>query len=132
MLNVFPIQFLAPLAYTLLRIVLGGILFQLGFQHIRHREGLKSVFTFPFFPYGGFMVWYLAIIELLLGVLFFAGFLTQIAALLAVLLSLKFIVMHKKFHHPLIPTRLTYALILTISCALFITGAGALAIDLPI
>ena len=132
MLNVFPIQFLAPLAYSFLRVILGIVLIRLGLRHIRHREDLKNVFTFSFFPYGGFMVWYLAVIELILGVLFFVGFLTQIAALLAILLSLKFIVMHKKFHHPLIPERLTYVLILAISCTLFVTGAGALAIDLPI
>lgn len=79
-----------------------------------------------------FFVWYLGLIEIALGILLLIGFLTQVVSLLTLLLSLKFILMHKRFAHPLIPSRLTFILIGTIALSLFITGAGAFAIDLQI
>lgn len=132
MLNLFPIQFLAPFAYLLLRVCIGLVLLRLGASHIRNRHALKDTFSCNFFPYGLFFVWYLGIMEIVIGGLFLAGFLTQLAALLGIVLSLKFIVMHKRFAHPLIPPRLTYVLLFFISLSLLITGAGIFAFDLPI
>lgn len=132
MLNLFPIQFLAPFAYLLLRVCLGLVLLRLGVTHIHHRHELKAMFTFTFFPYGLFFTWYLGVVELVIGILFLAGFLTQLVALLSALLALKFIVMHRRFTHPLIPSRLTYLFMLCISLSLLITGAGIFAFDLPI
>jgi putative oxidoreductase len=132
MLNIFPIQFLAPFAYMLLRIVLGLVLLYLGTSHIRNRHSLKEVLSFPFFPYGLFMTWYLGSVEMLIGIMLFVGLFTQIAALLGMALSLKFIVMHKHFSHPLMPSRLCFLFMFMISFTLFITGAGPFAFDLPI
>jgi uncharacterized membrane protein YphA (DoxX/SURF4 family) len=132
MLNLFPIQFLAPLAYLLLRVCLGVILLTLGYRHLRNRHALKEIFTFRFFPYGLFFAWYMGTWELIIGILFILGLFTQIAALCAIALSLKMSIMHKRFAHPLIPQRLVYILMLAISLSLFITGAGAFAIDLPL
>lgn len=132
MLNLFPIQFLAPIAYLLLRVCVGIVLLRLGVHHIQNRHSLKETFSFSIFPYGLFMVWYVGIIEVALGILFLCGFVTQLAALLTILFSLKFIIMHSRFTHPLIPPRLVYVLIGVISFSLFITGAGIFAIDLPI
>ncbi len=132
MLNLFPIQFLAPFAYFLLRVCIGFVLIRLGVIHIGNRHILKETFSLSLFPYGLFFAWYLGIVEIIIGGLFITGFLTQLAALLSIILSLKFIVMHKRFHHPLIPPRLTYILFLFISLSLFITGAGIFAFDLPI
>jgi uncharacterized membrane protein YphA (DoxX/SURF4 family) len=132
MLNVFPIQFLAPIAYLILRITIGTLLIRLGFSHMRNRDTLTEVFTFSFFPYTGFTVWYLALIEIIVGALFFIGLYTQIAALLSMVYALKFIVLHKKLTHPLIPERTFFILLFVISLSLFITGAGPLAFDIPI
>lgn len=132
MLNLFPIQFLAPFAYLLLRVCIGFILIRLGVIHIRNRHTLKDTLSFNLFPYGLLFAWYLGIVEIIIGGLFIAGFLTQLAALLSMLLSLKFIVMYKHFAHPLTPSRLTYVLFFFISLSLFITGAGIFAFDLPI
>ncbi len=132
MLNLFPIQFLAPIAYLLLRVCIGIVLLRLGVRHIQNRHSLKETFSFSMFPYGLFMVWYMGVIEVALGILFLCGFVTQLAALLTILFSLKFIIMHSRFTHPLIPPRLVYVLIGVISFSLFITGAGIFAIDLPI
>lgn len=132
MLNIFPIQFLAPLAYTLLRLCIGLILIRLGYTHIHHRESLKGHFSFRLFPYGLFFVWYMGMFEIIIGTLFTLGFLTQVAALLAIFLSVKILIMYRHFVHPLIPQKLFYILLLAISFSLFITGAGIFAFDLPI
>ena len=132
MLNVFPIQFLSLFAYTILRIFVGIILVYLGLRHLRTRHELKEVFTLPYFPYGLFFVWYLGIVELVVGTMFLFGFLTQIAAILSSLIALKFLIMHRRFSAPGIPGRIFYALLLGASISLFITGSGALGFDLPI
>lgn len=132
MLNVFPIQFLAPLAYALVRICIGCILIHLGYTHIRHRQSLKEIFSFKLFPYGLFFVWYMGVFEIFIGILFTIGFLTQIASLLTIFLALKLLIIHKHCMHPLIPQRLFYILLLTTALSLFITGAGIFAFDLPI
>lgn len=132
MLNLFPIQFLAPFAYFLLRVCIGFILVRFGVVHIRNRHTLKDTFSFGIFPYGLFFTWYLGIVEIIIGTLFLVGFLTQLAAILSMVLSLKLMVMHKRFVHPLIPSRLTYVLLFFISLSLLITGAGIFAFDLPI
>lgn len=132
MLNIFPIQFLAPLAYALLRICVGIIFIYLGRSHIKGRYELKNVFTLPILPFGLFFTWYIGIAEIIIGVLFILGLFTQIAALLAVLFTLKLLIMHKRFSHQLIPKRIFLALLCVASLSLFITGAGIFAFDLPI
>ncbi len=132
MLNLFPIQFLAPLAYALLRICVGVIFAYLGYSHIKAREELKNVFTLPILPFGLFFAWYVGIMEVIIGVLFIIGLFTQVAALLAILYTLKLVVLRKRFTHPLLPHGLFLALLFTASLSLFITGAGILAFDLPI
>ncbi len=132
MLNIFPIQFLAPVAYLILRVCIGVLLIRLGFSHMKNREGLKEIFEFSFFPYKRFIVWYLSLIEIVVGVLFFIGLYTQIAALLSLVYALKFIVLHKRLQHPLIPERKFFILLFAISLSLCITGAGIFAFDLPL
>lgn len=132
MLNLFPIQFLAPVSYFLLRVVLGFVLLRLGIRHLQNREILAPHFSFRFFPFGTFFAWYLSIIEVVLGGLLIAGFLTQIAALLTIFLALKFLIMYKHFAHPLIPERTVYFFMLGVATSLCITGAGIFAFDLPI
>ena len=132
MLNLFPIQFLALFAHTILRVSVGVILLYLGLSHWKAREELASRFSFSWFPYGHFAAWYLALVELVAGVLFVLGLYMQIAALLGMLLSLKFIVMHKRFGGPRVPGKIFYVLLFSASFSLFITGAGLFAFDLPL
>lgn len=103
MLNIFPIQFLAPVAYLVLRVCIGTLLIRLGFSHMRNRDTLKEIFTLSFFPYTSFPVWCLTLIEIGVGILFLIGLYTQVAAILAMVYSIKFIVLHEKLTHPLIP-----------------------------
>lgn len=132
MLNIFPVQFLAPIAYALLRICVGLIFIYLGRSHIRGRHMLKNVFTLPILPYGMFFTWYISIAEIIIGILFVLGLFTQIAALLAILYTFKLLILRKRFVHPLIPKGAFLVLLFVASFSLFITGAGIFAFDLPI
>ncbi len=132
MLNPFPIQFLALLAHLLLRVTAGVTLLILGVRHFKNRESLYPVLTLPLFPFGKITTILFICCELLIGTFFILGLHTQIAALVLMAMSLKMLFLRKRFSHPTLPGRLFYLLLLGISCSLFITGAGALAFDLPL
>jgi uncharacterized membrane protein YphA (DoxX/SURF4 family) len=132
MLNPFPIQFLALLAYFILRVITGLVLITLGFRHLKHRETLAQNMKLTIAPFGGFNVWALAITEIAVGSLLIIGLHTQWAALILIIMSLKLIWLERYFKHSTIPSRLFYLLLIGIGLSLFITGAGAFAFDLPI
>ena len=132
MLNPFPIQFLALLAYLVLRVITGLVFFILGYRHFRARKELTQILTLPIFPFGVITTTVFILTELVVGTLFILGLYTQIAALLVIVMSLKMIVLRPIFSHVSIPSRLMYLLLFAIGCSLFITGAGAFAFDLPI
>jgi uncharacterized membrane protein YphA (DoxX/SURF4 family) len=127
MLNPFPIQFLTLAAHLILRIITGYILVRLGYRHICYRVELRHMF-----PFGVYGVILFAVLEVIIGILFIIGLYTQIAAIAAVLLSLYCIAKHGRLTHPRMPRRTFYGLLCAISLSLFITGAGALAFDLPL
>jgi len=131
MLNPFPIQFLAMFAYLLLRVFVAGILITLGFRHLKYRHELKNVLVLPWFPYGTFSVWLIGLGEIIFGAFLFTGAFTQYAALAVMALSLKMIVFNTRWQHHSIPSRMFYTLLFATALSLFITGAGALAFDLP-
>jgi len=132
MLSVFPIQFLSLFAFFILRVVMGMILLYLGVRHFKHRRELATVFTLSWWPYGYFSAMTFAVGELLLSGFIIVGAYTQVATLLVAAMSLKLIILHKKFPHPTIPPRIFYVLLFGASLALTITGAGVLAFDLPL
>jgi uncharacterized membrane protein YphA (DoxX/SURF4 family) len=119
MLNPFPIQFLAPLTYFLLRVVLGFLIIRLGNRLLRRtpRTAASSV---------------IAGIEIVIGSMFILGVYTQIAAFITILLTIPVLA---RPHSPLRvfqTNRSTTLLMCVIALSLFITGAGAFAFDLPI
>lgn len=133
MLSVFPILFLSLLAHTILRLFVGGTLFYLGIRHLgTERVGLTLTLREHWPKLAGFTVWYLGLLELVLGALIFIGAWTQPAALLAAILALKMIVFGKRFGHPSIPQKMTWVLLLGACLSLTITGAGAFGFDLPL
>lgn len=132
MLNPFPIQFLALLAYFLLRVFVGVILVYFGWTHLQNRELIIKKGGFPFFKHTLLAGMIFATSELLIGTMFILGYYTQIAALLTAILSLKLIIFHSKFSPKLIQGKIFYVLLFACSLSLFITGAGAFAFDLPI
>lgn len=132
MLNLFPIQWLALLAYFILRVIVGLALITLGMRHVRHFRELAGVARIPLLPIPRTAITLLITTELVAGTLLVLGFLTQAGALLLIILSLKMLLWHGRFPHPSIPPRLTYVLFLAAGLSLLITGAGAFAFDLPI
>ena len=132
MLNLFPIQFLALFAYLILRVITGLVLIHLSFKHFEHRHELAEILKLPLFPFGKTSVILLVSTEIFIGITLTLGLFTQVGAILLILLSLKMLVLRKRFKHRTLPTPLTYILLFAIGFSLFITGAGALAFDLPI
>lgn len=133
MLNVFPILFLSLLAHALLRIFVGGTLLYLGFQHItQDRTDLRDFLATQRPRTGTVFFMMLVLLEWVCGAMFIFGALTQIAALATMLLSLMMLMLAQTLSHPAIPNRLYYVMLLGASLSLFITGAGALAVDVPL
>lgn len=116
MLNPFPIQFLAPLAFFLLRVTLGILCVRLGLRMLRaeHTSVKRRLLGTLFLGTGSFLV---------------LGLYTQIAALGAILLSI--VGLARKGVLPGL-TRTSLFLMIAISLSLFITGGGPFGFDLPI
>lgn len=132
MLNPFPIQFLALLAYTILRFFVGSILLYAGIRHLKNQKSIKSTFSGTRSLYGFVVILCVAFVELIAGGMLILGYYTQIAALLGMFLSLVFILFHRKLSALSVSGKLFYVLLLGTMLSLFITGAGAFAFDLPI
>jgi uncharacterized membrane protein YphA (DoxX/SURF4 family) len=132
MLNPFPIQWLALLAYFLLRVCVGIVLLYLGKKHIQHYKELVETTTWPLFKQSHFPIVMFIMSEIIIGIMLFIGALTQYAALFLIILSTKMLVWRNRFAHTSIPQRVTYILLVGIGFSLLITGAGAFAVDLPI
>lgn len=132
MLNPFPIQFLALLAYALLRIFVGAVLLNLSMTHLTKRHDMKHALQLPLLGNHMVTLFVLAAVECIAGVMFILGFYTQYAALATVGLSIFMLIFHRSIPSPYIPDRIFYVLLLGTALSLFITGAGAFAFDLPI
>ena len=132
MLNPFPILFLTPFAYLLMRFCLGTLFIYLALTHWHYRQELKSVLRLSWFPFGTFVTHAFVIVEFSVAIFLLFGFNTQYAALIIMAMSLKLIILKSWFLHPSLPSRMSYALIFVMALSLFITGAGAFAVDLPI
>lgn len=132
MLNPFPIQWLALLAYFLLRLFIGGILIFLAINHYRYRRELQQVFVLSWFPYGRFISLAFPLGECIIACFILAGAWTQFACLALMVMSSKMIIMRNWFDHHSLPPKIFYVLLFGATVSLFITGAGLLAFDLPI
>jgi uncharacterized membrane protein YphA (DoxX/SURF4 family) len=135
MLNTFPyLLSFGLLAPFLLRLAVGLYFLSTGLSHLRlsRHTGEDIARLENKFRDAGPLVWGVAIIEALCGLALIAGFLTQIAALiLSILLILALILKNKNsslFEH----TSSFYLVLLAICLSLVLSGAGFLAIDLPL
>lgn len=134
MTNPFPeLLIFSLLAPTLLRLTLGVFIVLLGYSKLKEdSKGVTSFFESLGFKPAKYYVQALAIAEIAMGVALFVGFLTQIAALIvAIITFVSFIV---TVRHPETGLRKAseYALFFVISVSLVLTGAGLIAIDLPL
>lgn len=133
MLNPFPdLLVLSLLAPFILRIAIGVILLKSGYTRITG-GGTRSAIditnqwkTSMLSP-----VWYIGALEAIAGGFLIVGFLTQIAALVGGLVAIKALV-RKGGLAGTGRTKAFYVLMLVICVSLLLTGAGALAFDLPL
>lgn len=127
MLNVVPIQFLALFAYLLLRVTIGIVLLILGTQLTQHALSMSRIVSYR--PYTLAAVGILCLISSGLLIL---GLFTQIGALFVVSMAAGQLLYPNHTLRTLVPHPLFWLLLLGAGLTLFITGAGALAFDLPI
>jgi len=132
MLNIFPIQWLAMFAYLLLRVWVAMLLIWLGYRHASAVKELIATTRWPLLPQRALPIQLLILFECLAGLVLMVGAYTQIVVGLIFMYSLKMIIWNHRFSHPTIPDRYFYFLLLGACLSLFITGAGAIAFDLPI
>lgn len=131
MLNPFPIQYLSLLAYFILRFGVGIVLIHLGLRHLSHRSALTQAFAEKFKGLSPFIVGYIILAELVIGILMLFGAFTQYAAIGLALFSIDMCLGKRFLSHPSIPSGIFYFLLIFCALSLFITGAGAFAVDLP-
>jgi uncharacterized membrane protein YphA (DoxX/SURF4 family) len=134
MLSVFPtlliFQFMAP---TILRVALGVIFLNFGITKIGRQRASKAVFfeTIGMKP-GINYVWIIGILEIILGLCFIAGFLTQVVAIITIII-LTISIKLKKSHSDSFESSSGYLwLCLIIALSLLISGPGWMAIDMPL
>ncbi len=116
MLNPFPVQFLTPLTFLLLRVVLGVIFILAGYRMLISEQGNAFQKVFGVLLMGT-------------GTLFTLGLYTQIAAIVGAILTVSGLVWPHIFEKT---SRMSLLFMFIISISLFITGAGPFAFDLPI
>ena len=134
MLNPFPdLLAYAILAPFMLRMVLGLAFLYAGYRNLtRERQEAASRFRVDWGPLGTFFIWKLGIAQLLVGLALIAGFLTQIAAIVGAVIGVYLFLF--KSRYPMIAPRskLYYVFVVVTSLSLLLTGAGAIAFDLPL
>lgn len=134
MTNPFPeLLIFSLLAPTLLRLTLGVFIILLGYSKLKDdNKGITNFFESLGFKPSKYYVQTLAIAEIVMGVALFVGFLTQIAALVIAIIT--FVSLIITVRHPETGLRKSseYALFFVISISLVLTGAGLIAIDLPL
>lgn len=134
MLNPFPeLLVYSMLAPFILRVVVGLIFLDLGFLLFKsEKERWLSSLSVLRVPKPETVIKILGAIKIAGGIMLFAGFYTQIAALILAIII--FAETYIEFKDPKILKRnfVFYVLILTILISLLLSGAGAFAIDLPL
>ena len=133
MLNLFPsllvFSFFAPL---LLRVVLGLWLLTTGYKHFLERRTISAELSRDWGTLGKAKGLVFGLFEILLSGLLITGFITQIAVLMVAVMALGLLVFRKKYASLKPESPWLYVFVLTISLSLLLTGAGALAFDLPL
>lgn len=131
--SVFPeLFFLSPFSAALLRVAAAYAFLYIANDMIRRRSEISAV-RFPIVGYpSGWMVWTSALITALTAALLAIGLYTQVAALIGMIIAAKHGIGSLWFPTVMPLSRGTYAFLLVICVSVFVTGAGALAFDLPL
>ena len=134
MLSLFPSFFTFSLfAPLILRIAVGIFFFSLGYRHLtKEKEMLTNELTKRLGLFSKQFVFILGSVEILIGLFFIAGFLTQGVVIVGMLLTLKFLWFKKEYPTLAKHNKAFYILLLAILFSLLLTGAGIPAVDLPL
>lgn len=137
MLNVFPdLLFLQLLAPFLIRVAVGAMFIWIGYSYIfRDREAIAAQLSTKWPKLGPFSIWFGGIFEMITGMFLIVGFLTQIAAIIGMLIAIDALFvkwLYKDLDKVTKYSRMFYILILITSLSLLFSGAGAFAFDLPL
>jgi len=134
MLSIFP----SLLAYgmigtTLLRLSLGVVFLILGYRTFkRDRENFLSFFHKLGLRGGLYLSIVLALVEIIVGIFLLIGLYTQVAAIIALIISLKILLLNFLGKKLTSETSSFYILTAVISASLIFLGAGVIALDLPL
>ena len=132
MLNPFPdllmFGFFAP---TLLRVVAALMFVYLAYVHFKNKDAIARI-KLPFISGGAWYIWALLVVELIVAAGLFFGYYTQYVAVLALLGLLKHFMWRSRYPQIFVLPRTTITLLIAILLSLLVTGAGALAFDIPL
>lgn len=124
--------FLAPLSATLLRIVLGAYVLYFAYHLYEVREQIARR-SWPIVGHmRPWMIWTGFVVSAVIGVMLVVGYLTQIAAIVAILAMAKLWYFAPRLQDLGFYSRSTCFLLLVLGISLFMTGAGIYAFDLPL
>jgi len=137
MLNIFPnLLFLGLLSPFLIRIALGIIFLWIGYSYLfKDREIIMKQISDRWPKISAPIVWFYGIFEIIAGIFLALGFLTQIAAIAGILISVDALFvkwLYKDLSSIAKYSKLFYMLIFAVSLSLLFSGAGAFAFDLPL
>ena len=134
MLSIFPsLLIFGIFAPFILRVVVGVYFFYTGYKHLQvERENIVKEVARKIGTFAKPLVILTILIEVVIGLSLIAGFLTQPMALVGILYIL--ILLWFKNECPIFVKheRVFYIILFAILLSLLLTGAGALAVDLPL
>ena len=132
MLNTFPAfltyGFFAP---ALLRVAVAACFAYLAYYHLAHRQQIAHT-HFPIIGAQSLVPLVGAFIEALLALSLLFGYHTQIAAIAGIILAAKYWYWSGSYPSYFVYARATCFLLLVICLSLVLSGAGGLAVDLPL
>ncbi|MBY0472982.1 DoxX family membrane protein [Patescibacteria group bacterium] len=132
MLNTFP-QFLSYGFYApaLLRCAVALVMLYLAYCHFKNKDAINQE-KFPVIGARAWVAWFSVILEVAVGLALLFGYHTQIAAILTALVGIKHAFWTGKYPSYFVLSRTAALLVLAIALSLLASGAGALAMDLPL
>jgi uncharacterized membrane protein YphA (DoxX/SURF4 family) len=133
MLNVFPdLLSFAVLAPFILRLALGYTFIYISFFVVyKDRQKFFDYYKKHKYPFCIALVWFFGILNLVVGLFYIIGFLTQVVSLVAVYLIVSLAMCDKEIKSFEF-NQSFYIFLVIIAMCLMLLGAGAYAVDLPL
>ena len=132
MLNTFPhllvLGFYAPM---IIRVAVALAFFYVAYAQFGRREEIEQM-SFPVVGETSLASWVSIIFHIIVGAMLLFGYYTQIAAILSILALIKSFILKKYYPHLIPLSRSSLLLLIAMCLSLLLSGAGALAQDLPL